>query len=128
MAAIGHHLHPMRNAFEFCLPTPAKVVPAGPDWIHEIKYDGYCLRVERNGKSVRLFTRNGHNWTKLSHGSPRPLSRTASNNSPSTARLWCSALAASPTSTPCTHAGTRTRLSSLPARRRGSAAAAAEPA
>ncbi|MET4170944.1 bifunctional non-homologous end joining protein LigD [Bradyrhizobium sp. LA6.1] len=53
----------MRSAFEFCLPTPAKVVPAGPDWIHEIKYDGYRLRVERQGKSVRLFTRNGHDWT-----------------------------------------------------------------
>ncbi|MCS3898452.1 hypothetical protein M2171_007585 [Bradyrhizobium japonicum USDA 38] len=54
----------MRTAFEFCLPTAAKVVPAGPDWIHEIKYDGYRLRVERQGKTVRLFTRNGHDWTK----------------------------------------------------------------
>ncbi|WP_246208305.1 hypothetical protein [Bradyrhizobium rifense] len=36
----------------------------GPDWIHEIKYDGYRLRVERQGKTVRLFTRNGHDWTK----------------------------------------------------------------
>ena len=34
------------------------------DWIHEIKYDGYRLCVERNGKTVRLFTRNGHDWTK----------------------------------------------------------------
>lgn len=53
----------MRSAFEFCLPTAAKVVPDGPDWLHEIKYDGYRLRVERSGKSVRLWTRNGHNWT-----------------------------------------------------------------
>jgi ATP-dependent DNA ligase len=30
----------MSKAFEFCLPTAAKVVPTGPDWIHEIKYDG----------------------------------------------------------------------------------------
>jgi ATP-dependent DNA ligase len=54
----------MHRAFEFCLPTAAKAVPSGPDWIHEIKYDGYRLRVERNGKTVRLFTRNGHDWTK----------------------------------------------------------------
>ncbi len=54
----------MPKPFEFCLPTAAKVVPDGPDWIHEIKYDGYRLRVERQGKSVRLFTRNGHDWTK----------------------------------------------------------------
>lgn len=53
----------MSTKFEFCLPTAAKAVPAGPDWIHEVKYDGYRLRVERQGKSVRLFTRNGHDWT-----------------------------------------------------------------
>ncbi len=53
----------MPNAFEFCLPTSAKAVPAGADWIHEIKYDGYRLRVERSGRAVRLITRNGHSWT-----------------------------------------------------------------
>jgi ATP-dependent DNA ligase len=53
----------MRTAFEFCLPTAAKVVPDGHDWLHEIKYDGYRLRVEPNGKTVRLLTKNGHNWT-----------------------------------------------------------------
>lgn len=25
---------------EFCLPTSGKAVPSGPDWIHEVKYDG----------------------------------------------------------------------------------------
>ena len=38
-------------------------MPAGPDWIHEIKHDGYRLTVHREGKRVRLFTRNGHDWT-----------------------------------------------------------------
>ncbi len=38
-------------------------VPAGPDWLHEIKHDGYRLIVQREGKRVRLFTRNGHDWT-----------------------------------------------------------------
>jgi len=42
---------------------PSKV-PAGPDWIHEIKYDGYRLWVERNGDRVRLISRNGYDWTK----------------------------------------------------------------
>ncbi len=49
---------------QFCLPTAAKVVSNGPDWIHEIKYDGHRLRVERHGKTLRLFTRNGHDWTE----------------------------------------------------------------
>ena len=37
-------------------------VPASPDWLHEIKYDGYRLRLERDGDRVRLITRGGHNW------------------------------------------------------------------
>ena len=45
--------------FEFCIPTAGKVVPSGPDWLHEVKYDGYRLRLERNGDRVRLITRGG---------------------------------------------------------------------
>jgi ATP-dependent DNA ligase len=39
----------------------AAKVPTGPDWMHEIKHDGYRLIVHRDQKRVRLFTRNG--WT-----------------------------------------------------------------
>jgi ATP-dependent DNA ligase len=53
----------MRSTFEFCIPTAGKVVPSGPDWLHEVKYDGYRLRVERDGDRVRLFSRNGYDWT-----------------------------------------------------------------
>ena len=54
----------MFKGFEFCLPTSAKVVPAGPEWLHEIKYDGFRLRVERGGNRVRLITKGGYDWTK----------------------------------------------------------------
>jgi bifunctional non-homologous end joining protein LigD len=37
--------------------------PTGPDWVHEIKHDGYRLIVRRDGLTMRLFTRNGHDWT-----------------------------------------------------------------
>jgi ATP-dependent DNA ligase len=50
--------------FEFCLPTRAAAVPSGPDWLHEIKYDGYRLRLERDGDRVRLITKGGYDWTK----------------------------------------------------------------
>ena len=50
--------------FEFCIPTVGKTVPSAPEWFHEIKYDGYRLRVERDGDSVRLITRGGYDWTK----------------------------------------------------------------
>jgi ATP-dependent DNA ligase len=49
--------------FEFCLPTNGKAVPSSPEWFHEIKFDGYRLRVERDGNSVRLITRGGYDWT-----------------------------------------------------------------
>ena len=45
-----------------CIPTQAAKVPDRPEWIHEIKHDGYRLIVQREGKRVRLFTRNGHDW------------------------------------------------------------------
>src|SRR6478752_1626648 len=58
------YLSAMRNvAFEPRLPTRGTKVPAGPDWLHEIKHDGYRLIVQRDGERVRLFTRNGHDWT-----------------------------------------------------------------
>jgi bifunctional non-homologous end joining protein LigD len=53
-----------RVEFAPCLPTRGIAVPAGSDWIHEIKHDGYRLTVHREGKRVRLFTRNGHDWTE----------------------------------------------------------------
>jgi hypothetical protein len=37
--------------------------PSGPDWIHEIKHDGYRLMARRNAAGVRLLTRNGHDWS-----------------------------------------------------------------
>jgi bifunctional non-homologous end joining protein LigD len=49
---------------EFCLPTSGKAVPSGPDWLHEIKYDGYRLRVERHGDRVKLTSRSGLDWTR----------------------------------------------------------------
>ena len=53
----------MPKHIEFCIPTAGKAVPSGPDWIHEVKYDGYRVRLERDGDRVRLFTKGGHDWT-----------------------------------------------------------------
>jgi ATP-dependent DNA ligase len=52
-----------RVAFEPCIPTRGTKVPTGPDWIHEVKHDGYRLIVQLEGKRVRLFTRNGYDWS-----------------------------------------------------------------
>jgi ATP-dependent DNA ligase len=48
---------------EPCLPTQVTKPPSGPDWIHEIKHDGFRLLTRRGAMGVRLFTRNGYNWT-----------------------------------------------------------------
>jgi len=48
---------------EPCLPSPAKRPPAGPNWLHEIKHDGFRIMALRDGAGVRLFTRNGHDFT-----------------------------------------------------------------
>jgi bifunctional non-homologous end joining protein LigD len=52
-----------KTPYEPCIPTRGTAVPAGKDWLHEVKYDRYRLIVQRDGKRVRLFTRNGHDWT-----------------------------------------------------------------
>ncbi|MDO8439138.1 MAG: non-homologous end-joining DNA ligase, partial [Telluria sp.] len=39
--------------------------PGSPEnWIFEIKFDGYRLLARVEGKDVKLFTRNGHDWTR----------------------------------------------------------------
>ena len=49
---------------EPCLPSAVERPPAGGDWIHEIKHDGFRLLARLGASGVRLFTRNGHDWTE----------------------------------------------------------------
>jgi bifunctional non-homologous end joining protein LigD len=46
-----------------CLPSAADRPPKGAGWIHEIKHDGFRMMVRRSGEGVRLFTKNGYDWT-----------------------------------------------------------------
>jgi len=46
------------------LATLADTPPGNPDdWIHEIKFDGYRLLARIDKQRIRLFTRNGHDWS-----------------------------------------------------------------
>ena len=38
-------------------------VPAGNRWMHEIKFDGYRALVAVSRKAIRVYTRNGKDWT-----------------------------------------------------------------
>jgi ATP-dependent DNA ligase len=51
------YLFHMPSTFDFCFPTRSTSLPSGPNWLDEIKYEGYRLRVEREGDRVRLITR-----------------------------------------------------------------------
>ena len=51
------------DSCEPCLPSPAATPPAPARWLHEIKHDGFRMLVRHDADSVRLFTRNGHDWT-----------------------------------------------------------------
>ena len=44
-------------------PITAATPPTGPDWVHEIKHDGYRLIVWRDGSIVRLYSRNAIDLT-----------------------------------------------------------------
>jgi bifunctional non-homologous end joining protein LigD len=37
--------------------------PTGPDWLHEIKWDGYRFVCHLNGVKVRMMTRNALDWS-----------------------------------------------------------------
>ena len=41
----------------------AEATPEGPQWLYEIKYDGYRLALAVGSESARVFTRSGLDWT-----------------------------------------------------------------
>jgi bifunctional non-homologous end joining protein LigD len=45
-----------------CLPSRAERPPAGPEWLHEIKHDGFRIMARRDDNGVRLYTRNGYDF------------------------------------------------------------------
>jgi bifunctional non-homologous end joining protein LigD len=45
-----------------CLPSHAARPPSGPNWLHEIKHDGFRIMARREAQGVRLYTRNGYDF------------------------------------------------------------------
>jgi bifunctional non-homologous end joining protein LigD len=61
-----HNPGPVRRPpgfIEPCLPTSSHTVPTGPQWVFEVKHDGFRFICWRAGDRARVFSRRGHDWT-----------------------------------------------------------------
>lgn len=54
---------PIPGFIEPCHPTERTHAPLGEEYIHEVKFDGYRVQVHRTPDAVKVFTRNGLDWT-----------------------------------------------------------------
>ena len=56
------HPLPIFRPFQLC--TLTDTIPKGTEWLFEMKFDGYRAQVAISGSEVRVYTRNGHDWTE----------------------------------------------------------------
>jgi bifunctional non-homologous end joining protein LigD len=46
-----------------CQPAVTDKVPKGDGWLHELKHDGFRIVARKDGERVRLWSRNGRDWS-----------------------------------------------------------------
>lgn len=61
--SVGHE-HAFPRKIEVQLATLTDKAPAGDEWFHEIKFDGYRMVCFFKDKHVRMVTRNQQDWTE----------------------------------------------------------------
>jgi ATP-dependent DNA ligase len=61
-SAVPLHVPPHIGQFSLRRGEPAAA--AGPLWLHEIKHDGYRIIACKSGGQVRLWSRNGRDWSR----------------------------------------------------------------
>jgi bifunctional non-homologous end joining protein LigD len=59
----GARLAPLPKQHGVELATLVDAVPAGDDWVHEIKFDGYRMLCRVARGKARFISRNGRDWT-----------------------------------------------------------------
>jgi bifunctional non-homologous end joining protein LigD len=60
----GSRPAPLPAFVEPSLALLAEKPPGGPQWVHEIKFDGYRIQARIEGDDIRLLTRKALDWTK----------------------------------------------------------------
>jgi bifunctional non-homologous end joining protein LigD len=60
----GARLAPLPSFVEPSLALLVGKPPSGPQWLHEIKFDGYRMQARIDNGDVRLLTRKALDWTK----------------------------------------------------------------
>jgi bifunctional non-homologous end joining protein LigD len=59
----GARRAPLPTEVSLQFPTLVAAAPAGDEWLHEVKYDGYRIVARLAGGEIRLITRHGKDWT-----------------------------------------------------------------
>ena len=77
--ARGRRSEPSPNATPGFIPpqlcATSDRAPPGPEWLHELKLDGYRMQAHVQAGAARLLTRSGLDWTERFRGAARGLSR-----------------------------------------------------
>ena len=60
---LGRDKHRPPGFIRPCQPVLSLKVPVGDGWIHELKHDGFRIVALKDGDEVRLWSRNGRNWS-----------------------------------------------------------------
>jgi len=54
---------PIPDFVELCHPVLVAKAPAGEQWLHEIKVDGYRAQIHVRDGNAQAYTRRGHDWS-----------------------------------------------------------------
>jgi bifunctional non-homologous end joining protein LigD len=66
-AVPGARQAPFPGFIEPCDPTLREQAPEGAGWLHEIKIDGYRAQLHIHDGHIRVYSRNGYDWTAQFH-------------------------------------------------------------
>ena len=78
-------------------PTLAKAPSAGPEWLHEVKFDGWRMQLHVDDNQATLYSKNGTDFTKRF----RALRHTIAKIPAKSAIIDCELVACDETGMPC---------------------------